>query len=192
MMLCHSKCFQPRDMGFCAVSGIGFPSISWKLLRKRNHHPVTRYFCHNRSSRDGQAAPVPFHQRCGRAGQSLRGFVAVNQCKFCRLCQPFNRAPHRQQRGLQDVDPVDFFHTDVKNRNIRLLHDLIKQNIPPLCRQFFRIIQSVRYAQGIKHDGTGGDRSGPRAASHFVNTCDTRESVFAAKFGFYARINHSL
>ncbi len=192
MMLCHPKSFEARDMGFRAISGVGFPSIAGKLLRKRNHHPVTRYFCHNGGSRDRKAAPVSFHQRFRRTGQSLWGFIPDNQCKLCRSGEPFNSAPHSQHGGLQDVDPVDFFHTDVKNRDIRLRHDLIEQNITPLCRQFFRIIQSVRYTHRIEHYGTGGNRSGPRAASHFVNTCDAGESMFAAEFGFYACINHSL
>lgn len=133
MMLCHPKRFKTRNVGFRAVSGVGFPSIARKLLRKRNHHPVPRHFRHNGSGSDRQAASVPLHQRFGRTGQSLWCFVAIYQREFGWFCQSFNGAPHRQQRGLQDVDPIDFFHTNVKNGNIGLVHNLIEKGIPPLC-----------------------------------------------------------
>ena len=97
--------------------------------------------------------------------------VAVDDNAFGTKLQTVECAVHRQDRGVQDVDPVYLFcvdHTDRPRQGILL--DDRAQGTPPGIGQLFRIVEQFVVIVRRKDHGGSIDRTGQTAATGFVAT----------------------
>ena len=137
VMWCHAQGRQARLVDGRAVTDVGFPAISGKLLRQCHHHPVACDLGNDRGSGDAGAAGVALDQSLCRARQVFGQSVAVDQGKVGWNGKRLNRPTHGKQAGLKDVDPVNLGHIDMSKPDNGRLLDFVKQPFSGVRGQFF-------------------------------------------------------
>ena len=133
---------------------------------------------------------VAAHDRLGPAAQLGRQLVAVDQHDVGPLGQRLQRAAHGEERGLQDVDPVDLLDRGLGHGELHQArggHRLVGL-LAILERQLLGIVDQLQeFALGrraVDHRHRRDHRPGQGSASGFV---DAGNASFQAQFIAKAR-----
>ncbi len=158
------------------VTGVGLPAIARAALREAGHGAVPQHFRDDRCGGDRQAAAIAADDALDAAGQGGRP-IAVHQGEVGRRGQPPDRAAHRQQGGVQDVDADDL--TDGGGADADFGGPGGAQGgeggQPLLGRQLLRVVeQACEPARHPvrEHDGRRDDRPGKRPPADLVDAGD--------------------
>ena len=98
-------------MQFCSVTFVLAETILGKLRTKVTHDPVSRDLRDHACGGDAQADAIAVDNCCLRK-RKWNDWQTVNQNVLWRFEQRFNREPHRDVTGAQDVNPVDLNRID--------------------------------------------------------------------------------
>jgi len=157
------------------IARIALPPISWVVEVQLPHHLVPRHFRENRGRGDGIGKMVALDHTCLGAGQP--GFpVAVDQGvgRLDRECG--HRAPHGEERRLQDVDPVDLLHAGLGDGEDRLRPQFQGYRLAHLRREPLGIVERPQQPGGNavqrQDRRTSEDRPRQRPAPHLIDTAD--------------------
>ena len=180
--------------GDAKVAAISAASILAKVHRDRlcmvlhEAHPQYGFAEHKGySTPEHLAQPVPMHlrqdgrgrdrlhprvapdDRLGRDAQH-RQPVAVDQHPLRHQPQPFDRAAHRQHRGLQDVDAVDLLDARLADAAAqRLGADLVVEALARGRREQLRVGQATDAALVVEDHRRRHHRAGQRPAARLVD-----------------------
>ena len=142
------------------------------LFVQLQHQRVARGFRQNRGGGNcGDFAVAPHDGLAGNAG--LRAIQAIHQHLLRLDRQGQHGAAHRQQRGFQDVELVNFADVGICHRPCeRTFADDRSEPVALPFREFFGIGQAFDRVSLIKDDSGGAYRAGQRAAPGFVYAAD--------------------
>ena len=139
------------------------------------HAPVAHDFRQDRCGHDRRFDRVAADDRLGRAGQAGRQAVAVDARAVGGRRQARQRAAHAGERGLQDVQGVDFvgFH-EFDPPCQRAFDDQRIQRLAPGFGELLGVVQAVDRAVRIEDHRRHRHRAGQRAAAGFVHAGDAQ------------------
>src|SRR3989454_4848190 len=151
--------------------------------------PYTTLFRSDGGGCDRLVMRVAVDDRLVRASR-LGGGEAVDEDEVRRAAEPIQRAPHGQDGGAPDVEPVDLPHARGAHGNSERprAHDA-REPRALNGREQLGIAQAAdRLAERWKHDGRGHHRAGQGTAARFVEAGDkptprTPERQFALERG---------
>src|SRR5207302_1998493 len=105
------------EVGQRRVADVSFPSIVWVSSSQRPHDAIARDFRDDRSARDGVTGIVPANQ-CGVRQFERPKWLAIDDDMIRDDSQAPERATHRDNRRLINVDPVDLTHRCSTNADV--------------------------------------------------------------------------
>src|SRR2546425_631891 len=172
-----------------AVALVAGPGIRRVAHGEQLHQAIPHGLRDHGRGRDRMAMRVAVDDRLVRASQ-LRGGEAVDEDEVRRAAEPIQRAPHGQDGGAPDVEPVDLPHARGAHGNSERprAHDA-REPRALNGREQLGIAQAAdRLAERWKHDGRGHHRTGQGTAARFVEAGDkptprTPERQFALERG---------
>ncbi len=103
-----------------------------------------------------------------------RAAVAVDFHERRHDRQPFHRALHRQHRGVQDIQRIDFLDRGRRDAiSQRALDDLVVQLVALFGGEHLRIVEPANHRfRRIENHRSSHDRTRQRAAPGFVDAAD--------------------
>ena len=123
----HTEISQRNLMLLCRVSCVPLPAIAGVLLRQIHHQLIAPDLSDDRRRGNRQAQRVSANHGGRPSLQGRRNAVAVDQGMIAAIRQPFHRAFHRQHRGVQNVESVNFFDTCNTKSHVGMVPELLCQ-----------------------------------------------------------------
>ena len=140
------------------------------------HDAIPRHLRDHGGGTDGNAPPVPPDQRSLKRWKG-DAVPAVNQQAVRRLAKCQNRPPHRFERSVENVDPVDLRGLDDTDSPVQgSLRDAGVERLPNVLGKAFGIVDAVDGKHGIQNDSGRNHRTCQGSSSRFVDTRDTGEA----------------
>lgn len=182
-----------------AVPGMLLEPIAREFRPQFHHQSVPRHLGNDRGGGDRQAALIATDDAAHRTRQRRRpGTVDERHLRrpAKHAAQGFHRAAHRQQRGLQDVEPIDLVHARLAETDAGELGQDFGDAPAPRRRNALGIVnrrcQLCRQACAIQDHGGSHYRPGPRPAADLVDAADeSAGGVLLKGFQFQREIGHA-
>jgi hypothetical protein len=161
-----------------------------KLPVQPAHDPVACDLGDDARGGDGKRQPVSFHDRVMRK-REIPHRQAVDQAVVRRRSQRFHRASHREMRGSQDVEPVDF--TAVR-RGYRPVDALVLSQaciklLPFSGTDFFRVIEARAGETGRQYHRRRSHGASQRPPARFIHSRDPLQAA-GEEGGFEGQVWH--
>ena len=174
---CRAENGEGKTMMGGGVAAIGFPAKAPVIGGQPGHQAVAGHLGDDRGGGNRERDGVAANDKLFGAAEARRT-IAVDECEVWHAplvpCQRGDGAAHREQRGLQDVDPVDLGDRTDPDADDGRAADRGEQSFPVRFLEGLGIIDAVRDSGGVEHHGRGDHGARQRPAAGLVDPNDTR------------------
>lgn len=165
-----------------SVATVPFPTVPIVAFRERGHEPVARDLGNDRSTGDRVALGVSLHHRsvCNRQRTE---WLAIDQDMIRRdaesLSNAIERASHREDRGMIDVDAIDFARGgSTESHGLRLRENQHRESFARGRVELLGIVHASNGSAIVRHDDRACDNGAREGApSNFINSGEQRPEL---------------
>ena len=162
----------------CAVALVRGEPVSGILAVQRFHHAVALGLRNDRGGGDREVDAVALVEHVLRHVDARHG-PRVDEHVLRLPRQRFDRAPHREQTGVINVDGVDFLDRGNADADARRFCPYFQRKLCPRGRvEFLGIINARDIGFRREHDGGGHHRPCKWPHADFVDTGDVLHARF--------------
>ena len=182
MLRRYTQPHEPVGMLRRTVTFIARQVVAGVSLGQRHDLPIAPHLRHDAGRTDRQIAPIALHHRSLRDRQLRDRPVAIHRTEVGRRIELRDRSTHRQERRLQNIDPIDFRHrrradTD-RQRNC---FDRFGKAFAPFGAQRFAIrdaeLTQPCHTSTIENHCRRCDRPEQRPATDFIDPGDPQNAA---------------
>lgn len=172
---------EPPEVERRPVAFMGGKAVLGPLLVILAHKLIASDLSDNGGGANAAAEPVPFHH--GEAGhrQGLKGKTSVDDDGLWPYGEPLNGKMHGLQRGLEDIDTINFIGVDGGGSK----DDVFRGGKPLVQKIELSVAEQLAVRKpGEVHfkrndGGAGDDGSCERASSGLIDAGDQRAPAFS-------------
>ena len=161
---------QRREMTGGTITHVGFPAKAGEVARSGDHEAVAMLLCKDARCRNARMQRIAPDDR-SRGVAPARQPVAVDQHLMRIEAQSLDRARHRKEGRLQDVDAVDLGNACLADAPAAARLDLDLELAAALRGELLAVVESLDPALAKQHRRRN-HRPGERPASGFVDPDD--------------------